>query len=157
MSLHSSIPRIPFTADALAQMKAEYEKLLEEEQQLIVRVNIARQMGDLSENGAYKYGKIELSNVRHRLRELKHLISRAQVVQPSTHLGLVQFGNKVTLKNDKNTITFTLVSVHESDPAEQKLSDKSPVGQAVKGKKVGDTVVVKTPSHETSYQIESIE
>jgi transcription elongation factor GreA len=156
MSLHSSIPRIPFTAQKLQEMQDEYDALLKEEQELIVRVNTARQMGDLSENGAYKYGKIELGNVRHRLRELKHLLSRAQVIT-SAGTGVIEFGSTVTLKNDQKTLTFTLVSHHEADPAEGKLSDQSPIGREVKGKKVGDTVTVKTPAQETTYTISAVQ
>lgn len=154
MSLHSSIPRIPFTADAYAKMKAEYEKLLIEQDELIIRVNTARAQGDLSENGAYKYGKIELGNVRRRLRELKHLITHGEVIQ-ATSSSIITFGKTVTLKNNQKTITFTLVSQYESDPAQGKLSDSSPIGQAVRGKKVGDEVVVTTPSGETTYTIAS--
>lgn len=155
--MHSSIPRIPFTADAYAKMQAEYRKLQIEQDELVIRVNTARLMGDLSENGAYKYGKIELGNVRHRLRELKHLIMHGQIITASTSSGTVSFGNTITLKSANKTMTFTLVSQYESDPMQGKLSDESPIGQAVKGKKVGDEVVVSTPNGEMKYEIVSVE
>lgn len=157
MALHSSIPRIPFTADAFAKMKAEYRKLLQEQEELIVRVNVARAQGDLSENGAYKYGKIELGNVRHRLRELKHLITHGEVVATNSNSGIISFGNTITLQNPAKTITFTLVSEYESDPAQGKLSDSSPIGRAVIGKKIGESVVVVTPNGEMMYEIASVE
>ncbi|MEO8581100.1 MAG: GreA/GreB family elongation factor [Patescibacteria group bacterium] len=156
MSLHSSIPRIPFTADAYAKMQAEYRELLKEQDELVVRVNTARLMGDLSENGAYKYGKIELGNVRHRLRDLKHLITHGEVVTASKS-GFISFGSTITLQNAAKKMTFTLVSEFESDPAQGKLSDSSPIGQAVKGKKIGDSVVVVTPNGEMMYEIASVE
>lgn len=156
MSLHSSIPRIPFTADAYAKMQEEHEKLVIEQEELIVRVNVARAQGDLSENGAYKYGKIELGNVRRRLRELKHFLKHAQIIQPKKHPGVIDFGSTITLKSGSKTMTFTLVSKFESDPAQNKLSDQSPIGKEVKGKRVGDKIIVTIPSGQTTYVIEKV-
>lgn len=156
MPLHSSITRIPFTPDAYAKMQAEFKKLLVEQDDLIVRVNVARAQGDLSENGAYKYGKIELGNVRHRLRELRHLLKHAQVIHSTPKSGVISFGNKVLLKSKDKSLEFMLVSEYESNPAEGKLSDSSPIGSAVKGKKIGDEVTVTTPGGEIKYTVISV-
>lgn len=158
MSLHSSIQRIPFTQSAFEKMQAEYEHLLVEEQALIERVNTAKAQGDLSENGAYKYGKIELAGCRRRLRELNYLLVHAEIIDTKTNktTEIADFGCTITLKNNSKTLKFMLVSKYEADPSNQKLSDQSPMGSAVKGKSVGDTVTVRTPSGDQQYVIDAI-
>ncbi len=156
MSLHSSIQRIPFTKAAFEKMQAEYEHLLLEEQALVERVSIAKAQGDLSENGAYKYGKIELSVCRRRLRELQYLLEHADVLSENISSSVIHIGNTVTLKNEKKSMTFLLVSKYESDPAAHKLSDQSPIGKALIGKSVGDTISVNTPNGQQQFVIEQI-
>lgn len=152
-----AIQPIPFTADAYQKLQSEFDRLSEEREQLLVRLQTAREMGDLSENGAYKYAKIELGNVNRRLRELKHLLQHGHVVQKQANPETVQFGCTVTLRQGKRTLTYMIVSQHESNPQQGKLSTDSPIGQALFGKKKGDTVTVNAPAGLLEYMITEIE
>lgn len=146
---------IPFTKDAYEEMQRDFERLSVEREEILVRLQTAREQGDLSENGAYKYAKFELGNVNRQLRRLTHLL-RYGVITQSRNQGVVEFGSTVTLESNGKKLTFTLVSEHESNPAKQKLSFKSPIGQAIIGKKVGDNVKVQTPAGETIYTLLTI-
>lgn len=155
-TMHSSIPRIPFTQETLDDMQAEYAALIEQEKDVIVRLQTAREMGDLSENGAYRYAKFELGNTRRRLKELKRMLDRGVVIKSSNN-GVVQLGSTVTLKNDDEEMTFTLVSKYESDPSKKKLSDQSPIGRAVMGKKLNDQVVIQLLESEKKLRITELD
>lgn len=152
---HSSLPVIPFTKEAFDKIKSKIAKLSEERKAVLVRLQTAREMGDLSENGAYKYAKFELGNVSRQLRELNYL-ARFGKVTPKDETGKVGFGNQVTLETNTHPVTYTLVSQYESNPSENKLSMESPIGQALMGKTVGDTVTVTIPKGEIVYTVKEI-
>ena len=133
-------------------MKKRFAGLTEERKQILVRLQTAREMGDLSENGAYKYAKFELGNTDRELKHLTHLLRYGQVTK-SKKTGKVDFGSQITLEKDGHQTKFTMVSAHESDPQKQKLSTASPIGRAVMGKKVNDQVTVAAPAGATTYKI----
>jgi transcription elongation factor GreA len=157
MYSQSQTPSIPFTADAYEKLQSEYNRLGTEREQLLIRLQTAREMGDLSENGAYKYAKIELGNVNHRLRELKHLLQDGYIVQKQANPQTVQFGCTVTLQQGKRTVSYMIVSQHESNPQQGKLSTDSPIGQALFEKKKGDTITVDAPAGLLEYKIIDIQ
>ncbi|MDA1079976.1 MAG: GreA/GreB family elongation factor, partial [bacterium] len=116
------------------------------------RLKTAREMGDLSENGAYKYAKFELGSIGRQLRRINHLLNESVVVTSQQH-STVQFGSQVTLKGPKGTQTVLIVSEHESNPREHKLAMTSPIGAVIMDKVAGDTVTVTTPRGEVQYSI----
>lgn len=146
---------IPFTREAFKKLQKKFDQLTSGRQDILTRLQSAREMGDLSENGAYQYAKFELRNTDRELRRLTHLL-RYGVVIESKKDGTVDFGCQVTLQSSNGQRTFTLVSGHESDPVTQKLSFNSPIGQAVMGKKVGDKVVVTAPAGKITYTIVAV-
>lgn len=148
-------PKIPFTKDTYDQFSKDVEKYNKLRQEVLVRLQTAREMGDLSENGAYKYAKFELGNVNRQLREL-HYNLRYGFVAQKTQVDVVDFGNTVTVQISGKNHTYTLVSDRESNPTQNKLSLQSPVGQALFGKRVGDTVTVDTPMGSKTYTITDI-
>ena len=148
---------IPLTQEAYDKNLAEIKRLLIEKKELQARVNTAREMGDLSENGAYKYAKIELSTVNKQLRDLHLLVDSAIITKPQSGGNVVGFGSKVTISDGSSTQTFTIVSMYESDISARKLSIESPIGAALMNKKMGDTISVTTPSGAINYTIISIE
>jgi len=147
---------IPFTSETFEKMKAEVERLTAERTEVIKRLQAAREMGDLSENGAYKYAKFELGSIGRQLRDLNYKL-RYGVVKEKGVGDIVEFGTKVKLLGNGREVEFMLVSKHESDPAHQKLSDESPMGMAVIGKRKGDVVQVTTPAGVVEYRIVSVE
>lgn len=149
-------PRIPFTQEAFDKMHAEVDRLVQYREEVVVRLQAAREQGDLSENGAYKYAKMELGNIGRQLRDLKYKLTFGYVPVKAT-TGAIDFGTTVTIQDDQRTMTFMLVSQHESDPTKNKLSTTSPIGQAVKGKKVGDVVEVQAPAGVVRWEIVKVE
>lgn len=144
--MQSQPQSIPFTADAYLALQTELKRLEEEKAALLIRLQTAREMGDLSENGAYKYAKIEIGNTNKRMRDIVQTLQHAVVVQKQDNPTTVVFGCTVTLRQGTRTRKYMIVSQHESDPAQGKLSMESPIGQAMLGKSKGDTVTADTPA-----------
>ncbi len=147
------IPKIPFTKAAYQDLQQEFDRLTTERAAIMVRLQTAREMGDLSENGAYKYAKIELGDTNHKLRRLRHLLDNGHIIHAKDHYDKAEFGATITLQTKTKEVTYQLVSAHESNPKEGKLSLESPIGQALIGKKAGDTVNVTTPAGEMKYTV----
>jgi transcription elongation GreA/GreB family factor len=148
---------IPFTASAYQELKDKWQRLTTEREEVKKRLAIAREQGDLSENGAYKYAKIELGDIGRELRRLRHLLDQGYVSDRTAQVGVIGFGATITLQLGAKTRPYLLVSQHESNPAAGKLSLESPLGQALLGKKVGEIVTVQAPAGETRYTIVAVE
>ncbi|OGJ15898.1 MAG: hypothetical protein A2632_01895 [Candidatus Pacebacteria bacterium RIFCSPHIGHO2_01_FULL_46_16] len=149
------MPPIPFTPPAYAQLQTDRARLQKERKEVMIRLQTAREMGDLSENGAYRYAKFELGSIGRQLRRINHLLEHGMVVQQAKH-SQVQFGSSVTLTGPKGTQTVLIVSEHESDPTQHKLAMTSPIGAAIMGKVAGDCVNVVTPRGAVQYTIVTI-
>lgn len=152
---HTAKPAsIPFTKDGYQKVLDEIGKLEANRTEVLVRLQLAREMGDLSENGAYKAARWELSGIDRRLRELNRLKLYGEVESTTNQSGVVAFGSEVHIKNDSGqVITFTLVNEFESDPSKKRLSVNSPIGMALLGKKTGDHVTVEAPNGKQTYTI----
>jgi len=114
-------------------------------------------MGDLSENSGYTSARQELSFVDGRIREIETIIETAEIVEEDGQTDKVSMSNKVTLKSNGKTEIYQIVGEYEADPINKKISPSSPLGKALMGKKVGDTVYVEAPAGKISYQIIKIE
>lgn len=150
------LPQILFTKEGMEKIQERFNYLTEYRQEVLVRLQAAREMGDLSENGAYKAARFELSDTDRELKRLRYQLRFGTVAEISKD-GKVGFGNTVTIDDGNKEITFSLVSKYESDPKQRKLSIKSPFGEAVMGKKVGDEVMVKAPNGDKEYKIVKVE
>lgn len=114
--------------------------------------------GDVSDNSEYEETKEELVIIEARIREIEHILRRAKVVPRSEVTDVVQFGSTVTLRDEYDeTDVWTLVSPQEANTLHGTISTESPVGAAVLGKRVGDSVVVKAPGGDTTFTIEKVE
>ncbi len=143
---------ISFTKEGYEKVKRDIEVYTEKRKKAVINLRTARDMGDLSENAAYKVARFELSDVDRQLRNLKFQL-RFGVVATEKKDGVVDFGSDVTISDGKKEMTFNLVGAYESDPGAGRLSIKSPIGRAVLGKKVGETVLVQTPMGRTQYKV----
>ncbi len=149
------IDPIPLTQAFFDTLQAENARLTTALEETKVRLQIAREMGDLSENGAYTYAKFEISSINRQLSRIRYLLKNGVVTKPQDTKS-VDFGNSVTLQVGKKQVTYLMVSEHESDPMAKKLSLASPLGQLLHGKKQGDQVDLKTDQALISYSIVSI-
>mgnify|MGYP001570025702 CR=1 FL=1 len=143
---------IKLTPAGFEKLKEEQMFLLEKRPGVVKRLTAAREQGDLSENAGYHAAKEELGYVDSRLRMLKLLIRSADVVE-ATSSDIVTFGCTVTVNSGDETRNFTIVSGLEADPAHGKMSDSSPIGSALIGKKVGDIVEISVPDGKAIYQL----
>lgn len=145
---------IPLTQEKFEALKAKKISLQTQIKETQTRLIIAREQGDLSENGAYKYAKIELGSLRRQLREVVHTLEVGVITerQGGDHIG---FGSVVTLQllPEGKEVVYTLLSDQESDIFAGKLSLTSPLGKMLDGKRAGDEVKVVTPSGEKRYRI----
>lgn len=147
---------IPFTKQGFKDLKKELESLTLKRPEAVKTLSRARDMGDLSENGLYKAAKQEVVDIDRQIRNLKYLIKSAKVFTPNGN-GTVQIGHKVIVNINGSMKDFFIVGEHEANPTEHKISNKSPIGFALMGKRKGDNVDIKTPNGFLSYKILSIE
>ncbi|OGD55632.1 hypothetical protein A3E73_02065 [Candidatus Beckwithbacteria bacterium RIFCSPHIGHO2_12_FULL_47_17] len=144
--------KIPFTQTGLNKIIAERDKLLAERPDAVSHLTKAREMGDLSENGYYKESRARLSFIDGRLRHFDRIIKFAEVVAPQAG-ETINFGSQVVISDGQKEFKYKVVGSFESDPNQQTISIKSPLGQALMGKKVGDEISVTTPNGKTAYKI----
>lgn len=150
--------RISMTQSGLSELKDELAKLKTKEPKAIDRVAKAREFGDLSENSEYHAAREELAFIQGRIEELEEMIARAQIVAGNGQKnGHVDIGCQVTVHANGVEQTYTIVGEFEADPAKKKISQDSPLGKALMGKKVGESVEFEAPVGKVQYLIKSIQ
>ncbi len=120
------------------------------------RIQEAKELGDLSENAEYVEAKNDQAFVEGRIAELEATIKNAVIIDEANHTGLVRVGSTVKIKGDDGTEQYEIVGSNEADPNNGRISNESPLGQVLVGKKVGDTVEVKAPKGQRHFKIMSI-
>ena len=140
------------TKAGLEQAQAKHDVLVSKREVVLIELQRAREMGDLSENGAYKAARFELSDVDRELRRLNHLLKYG-VVALRSNSSTAEMGSTLRIKGNGKEMEIMLVSTYESDPVKQRLSVESPIGQALLGKKKGEVAEVSTPGGKTSWEI----
>ena len=145
------------TKEGLEALKAEYEDLLKGKRPIaVVRLADARELGDLSENSEYASAKQDLSFIDGRIAELEEILHGAKII--TSHIkSYVDVGSKVTIHVNGKKDIFSLVGEWEADPMNKKISNSSPLGKALMGKKVGEEVQVDAPAGKVLYKVVSIE
>jgi transcription elongation factor GreA len=143
------------TQEGIAELKSELATLISQRGEVAERIKTAREFGDLSENAEYQSARQDQEKLETRISEIEHILQNVEVIAKPKGGSKVQLGSTVTLKNS-NTKKFQVVGTMEADPLEGKISDESPLGQAVLGKKVGDEVEIKTPAETAIYKIVEI-
>lgn len=146
---------IPFTEEGFTKFKQEYEELTAKRPEFVHNLSVAREMGDRSENAAYKEARRKLSSTDSRLRFLKKIVENAVVKKP-IQTDFVEIGSYVTVNNGLQDISFRIVGEFEADPMNKKLSYKSPVGKALLHRKVNQIVQVDLPVGVQQYKILNI-
>lgn len=150
------MPRpILMTQKGLINLQKEKLELEKNRPAAVEDLRKAREMGDLSENGYYKAARAKLSSLDARLRNLTYTLRFAKV-QEVTSTGIVDIGVTVVLETENGELIYAIVGEHEANPIEKKISHKSPVGRALIGKKVGETIVINTPSGQKTHKITAI-
>lgn len=123
------------------------------------KIRVARGFGDLSENAEYDQAKLEQAQVEERIARLEDMIRNAVIIdEESLDNKVVGLGSRVTLKNltTDAIVEYTLVGSAETDPLAGKISNESPVGRAIVGKKRNNKIEIKLPNGKIAYQIMKI-
>lgn len=123
------------------------------------KIKEAREQGDLSENAEYDAAKDEQRDIEARIEELEKILKNAEVVvEEEADLDKVSIGCSVKILDCEfdEELEYKIVGSTEANSLKGKISNESPVGKALLGKKVGDTVTVETPAGEFSYKVLSI-
>jgi transcription elongation factor GreA len=149
--------RIPITKKGYEALQAELERYKKVERPKNIRdIEEARAHGDISENAEFEAAKERQSHIDGRIRDLEHKLAEAQIIDTSNlSTEKVVFGATVTVKDlqsDKEQ-RYTLVGQDEADLKNGKISVQSPVGRALIGKRVGDTLEVQTPAKVAEYEV----
>lgn len=148
--------KILLTKQGFVDLKKEYEDLVNNQRpEIVAEIKRSRELGDLSENGAYTAARERQSFVEGRIQELEDILKRAEVVEKSVD-GTVVPGSLVTLRVNGMKVEYMIVGAGEADSAMKKISHESPLGKALLGKKAGDTVKVSAPVGEVEYKIETV-
>lgn len=144
------------TQDGIDELRKEVDSLVAERPTIADNIKTAREFGDLSENAEYQTARLEQEKNEARISEIEAILANSEVITaPANSSGKVVLGSTVKLKNG-STKEFQVVGTVEADPLNGKISDESPIGQALLGKKVGDEVEIKTPAETTRYTIVEI-
>ena len=145
------------TPEGLKELENELDFLKTEKRtEIAEKIKIALSFGDLSENSEYDEAKNDQAKLEARIAEVEAMLKNAKVIEAheldkdSIHIG-TRF--KVLDVEFNEELEYQMVGSAEADPMEGKISDESPLGQALLGKKAGDTVVAETPSGELRFQV----
>jgi transcription elongation factor GreA len=145
------------TEEGVAELKTELDTLVARRGEVAEAIRVAREQGDLSENAEYQAAKQDQERSEQRISELEHILKNASVIKKPKSGDKVGQGSTVKLKSESGKEkTFTIVGTVEADPLNGKISDESPIGKALLGKKTGEEVEIVTPADTTSYTVVSI-
>ncbi len=151
--------KVPMTRAGQAALDQELKALKTVERPAVIKaIAEAREHGDLSENAEYHAARERQSFVEGRIKEIEALLSRADVIDPTKLSGAIKFGATVTLVDEDTDEekTYQIVGEAEADIERGLLNIRSPLARALIGKDEGDSVEVRTPGGEKSYEVLSI-
>ncbi|GHU07816.1 transcription elongation factor GreA [Alphaproteobacteria bacterium] len=136
------------------ELEEELADLMKARKGISDRIADARSYGDLSENAEYSAAREEQSINETRIVEIENILKNATIIK-DTKRKTVGLGSTVVLKNGSET-EYRIVGAVEADPLDGKISDESPLGQQLMGKKVGDIAEIETPKGVVKYAIKAI-
>jgi transcription elongation factor GreA len=151
--------KIPMTRAGFTALDEELKILKSVERPSVIRaIAEAREHGDLSENAEYHSAREKQSFIEGRIKELEGVLSLAEVIDPTKLSGAIKFGATVTIVDEDNDEekTYQIVGETEADIEAGKLNIRSPLARALIGKDEGDSVDVRTPGGQRSYEVVTI-
>jgi transcription elongation factor GreA len=147
-----------FSKEGLEALKKELEDLKQNQRiEMAERLRRAKEYGDLSENAEYAEARDAQEALEFRIGELEDLLQEAVVIGRNGKKGVVQVGSAILLKTKGGEKKYVITGSSEADPSQGLISNESPLGLALIGRKEGEEVAVKTPSGEIRYKIVRIE
>lgn len=144
------------TDEGRQDLQAELDELKGRRGAIADKIAEARDYGDLSENAEYDAAREEQGIVESRIAEIEDILLNAEIIQAKAKKGIVDLGATVELETGGKTVKYVIVGPVEADPLEGKISNESPIGVALMGKKVGDSATIETPKGSMTYQIVNV-
>jgi transcription elongation factor GreA len=147
------------TKEGVEELTQECKQLVAQRGPIAERIKSAREFGDLAENAEYTNAREEQENVEGRIAEIENILLNVEVIKKPANDSKVRLGSSVKLKSTEDggkTKEFKVVGTVEADPMNGKISDESPIGKALIGRKVGDKVEIVTPADTSVYKVVSI-
>jgi transcription elongation factor GreA len=146
---------IHVTKEGLVKLQAELDMLLSiRRPEVAEKIKRAREVGSTENNAEYDDAKNEQAFVEGRILALENILRNATVIETPVQPGVVELGDSILIQNQDGKIEqYTIVGSAEADPLNGRISEVSPVGKALLGKKTGDTVEVSTPAGLLKFQI----
>jgi transcription elongation factor GreA len=144
------------TESGLKDLRAEYAALVANRSEVAERIKTAREFGDLSENAEYSSARQDQEKAESRISEIENIIENYEIIKQPKAKGVVSLGNTVTLEGSNGKKELTIVGSVEANPLEGRISNESPIGKALLGKNIDETVEIITPAETASYRIVSI-
>jgi len=142
------------TQEGKLELENELEELKGRRSVIAEKIANARDYGDLSENSEYDSAREEQGLVESRVSEIEDILQNADIIKP-TKSSTIRVGSTVVVKNGSE-VTYRIVGPVEADPLEGKISNESPIGSALMGKKEGDAVTITTPKGEITYHVKEV-
>jgi len=143
--------------EGLEKLRTELDEMVSVKRpEVAQRIHDAKEHGDLSENAEYEDAKNEQAFVEGRIQTLQALIKNATIIDENHSTDHVQIGSTVKVDGEDGAETFMIVGSAEAKPAAGRISNESPVGRALLGRKKGEKVVVKVPAGDFAYTIVEI-
>lgn len=146
------------SADRLEALKAELHQLKSVQRREVAdRIEVAKALGDLSENAEYHEAKDAMILLETRIFELEEFLKNVRLIdEKATTDGVTRVGSTIKVEVNGKEKTFHIVGSNEADPANGKISNESPIGSALLGLRAGDKVPVTTPAGTSMYHIKSV-
>ncbi len=146
------------TIEGKAQLEAMLPTLVAQKREVKERLQGTKTYGDAADGGESVEAKDELARLDRRISDIEHTLRHAKLVDTNAHDGTVRIGSRVTIADaEGESETWMLVEPAEASTRQRKISDQSPMGTAMLGKRAGDEVRVHAPSGDMVYVIRGIE
>ena len=144
------------TQAGIEKLKTELEQLKLSRVEVAEKLRVAREHGDLSENAEYHNARDEQGKLEARISEIDYILRNTEPIIEPIDPTTIELGNTVVLKSEKGEAEFTVVGSVEANPTQNKISNQSPIGKELLGKKVNDKIVITLPAGSQTYTIKSI-
>lgn len=144
------------TREGVAELQTELNALVAKRADIADAIRSARELGDLAENAEYQSARAEQERNEGRISEIENILQNVELIKKPRGAAKIQLGSQVKLKGNGGMKEFLIVGTVEADPLIGKISDESPIGQALLGKKEGEHVEIITSIETASYKIVAI-
>jgi transcription elongation factor GreA len=148
--------RVKLTIAGKAKLKEELAELKSKRGEIAERLATAKEFGDLRENAEYSSARSEQGVLETRILEIEDMLQNSEIIRQKKG-GNIALGSTITLKSKFGEQKYSIVGAVEADPLDNKLSEVSPLGKQLLGKKIGDIASLSTPAGDVEYTVVSVE